>query len=211
LYTLEARNLLTDRVTELTGARLTTSFGRIGRVNRDLPPGWVEKLTKTLNKVEDLAAEVDALLTRNRIFTDRTRGTGVITRAIVAEPTPPPPAGAPEGIAAMVVDAGAADLAPPVREQETEVDAGSQAVAAIEAAVDAGDELVSDPVVTIAQTIERPAGAWLQAKIRNRGRVTMGTIDAPASGHVIWITPTEREVKKAPSSASSPPAEGEST
>jgi len=80
LYALEARDLLTDRVTELTGARLTTSFGRIGGVNRDLPPGWVEKLTKTLNKVEELAAEVDALLTRNRIFTDRTRGTGVITK-----------------------------------------------------------------------------------------------------------------------------------
>lgn len=79
LYALEARELLTDRVTELTGARLTTSFGRIGGVNRDLPPGWVEKVTKTLIKVEELASEVDALLTRNRIFTDRTRGTGVVT------------------------------------------------------------------------------------------------------------------------------------
>ncbi len=80
LYALEARELLTDRVTELTGARLTTSFGRIGGVNRDLPPGWVEKVTKTLIKVEELAAEVDALLTRNRIFTDRVRGTGVVTK-----------------------------------------------------------------------------------------------------------------------------------
>jgi NADH-quinone oxidoreductase subunit D len=79
LYALEARELLTDRVTELTGARLTTSFGRIGGVNRDLPPGWVEKVTKSLIKVEELAAEVDALLTRNRIFTDRVRGTGVVT------------------------------------------------------------------------------------------------------------------------------------
>lgn len=80
LYALEARELITDRVTELTGARLTTSFGRIGGVNRDLPAGWVDKVTKTLIKVEELAAEVDALLTRNRIFTDRTRGTGLITR-----------------------------------------------------------------------------------------------------------------------------------
>ncbi len=81
LYALEARELLTDRVTELTGARLTTSFGRIGGVNRDLPPGWVEKLSKSLDKIEELGSEVDALLTRNRIFTDRTRGTGVITKA----------------------------------------------------------------------------------------------------------------------------------
>jgi NADH-quinone oxidoreductase subunit D len=35
---------------------------------------------KSLKKIEELAAEVDALLCRNRIFTDRTRGTGVITR-----------------------------------------------------------------------------------------------------------------------------------
>ncbi|HEY1086887.1 MAG TPA: NADH dehydrogenase (quinone) subunit D [Archangium sp.] len=79
LYAMEARELITDRVTELTGARLTTSYGRIGGVNRDLPEGWAEKTLKSLVKIEELAAEVDALLTRNRIFTDRTRGTGVIT------------------------------------------------------------------------------------------------------------------------------------
>jgi NADH-quinone oxidoreductase subunit D len=80
LYAIEARELITDRVTELTGARLTTSYGRIGGLNRDLPPGWAEKVLKSLVKIEELAAEVDALLTRNRIFTDRTRGTGVITK-----------------------------------------------------------------------------------------------------------------------------------
>jgi NADH-quinone oxidoreductase subunit D len=80
LYGVEARELITDRVTELTGARLTTSFGRIGGLNRDLPPGWVEKVEKSLKKIEELAAEVDSLLCRNRIFTDRTRGTGLITK-----------------------------------------------------------------------------------------------------------------------------------
>jgi NADH-quinone oxidoreductase subunit D len=80
LYALEARELITDRVTELTGARLTTSYGRIGGLNRDLPDGWAEKTLKSLLKIEELSAEVDALLTRNRIFTDRTRGTGVITK-----------------------------------------------------------------------------------------------------------------------------------
>ncbi|MDQ3264647.1 MAG: NADH-quinone oxidoreductase subunit D [Myxococcota bacterium] len=79
LYGLEARELVMDRVTELTGARLTTSFGRVGGVNRDLPPGWIEKVIKTLDKVKELASEVDALLTKNRIFTDRMRGTGVIS------------------------------------------------------------------------------------------------------------------------------------
>lgn len=80
LYAIEARELITDRVTELTGARLTTSYGRIGGLNRDVPPGWQDKVLRTLVKFEELTAEVDALLSRNRIFTDRTKGTGVITK-----------------------------------------------------------------------------------------------------------------------------------
>lgn len=78
LYAIEARELLWDRVTELTGARLTTSFGRPGGCERDLPPGWGEKVLASLDKSAALADEIDGLLTRNRIFLDRTRGTGTI-------------------------------------------------------------------------------------------------------------------------------------
>ena len=81
LYGIEARELIQDRVTELTGARLTTNYGRVGGLNRDLPPGWGDKVLRTLTKVEELCGEVSALLTHNRIFTDRCRGTGVITTA----------------------------------------------------------------------------------------------------------------------------------
>ena len=80
LYAMEARELITDRVTELTGARLTTSYGRIGGLNRDIPEGWADKVAKSMVKIEEVASEMDALLSRNRIFTDRTRGTGVITK-----------------------------------------------------------------------------------------------------------------------------------
>lgn len=81
LYAIKARELLVDRVTELTGARLTTTFGRVGGLNRDLPDGWVEKVLKTLDQIVELRDEVDGLLTRNRIFVDRMKGTGVITAA----------------------------------------------------------------------------------------------------------------------------------
>jgi NADH-quinone oxidoreductase subunit D len=80
LYGLEARELLWDRVAELTGARMTTSYTRIGGVANDIPPGWIEKLEATLVRVADLREEVDKLLTKNRIFVDRTRGTGVISK-----------------------------------------------------------------------------------------------------------------------------------
>ena len=79
LYALEGRELIMDRVTELTGARLTTSYGRVGGLNRDLPPGWKERVIKTLDKVQGLIVEVDTLLTKNRIFVDRTKNTGIIS------------------------------------------------------------------------------------------------------------------------------------
>jgi NADH-quinone oxidoreductase subunit D len=39
----------------------------------------VEKTLKTLDKIEGLLGEMDGLLTKNRIFTDRVRGTGIIS------------------------------------------------------------------------------------------------------------------------------------
>ncbi|MHB8416933.1 MAG: NADH-quinone oxidoreductase subunit D [Myxococcales bacterium] len=78
LYAIEARELLWDRVAEVTGARLTTSYTRIGGVERDLPEGFLPKLADTLARVAELREEIDALLTRNRIFLDRTVGTGII-------------------------------------------------------------------------------------------------------------------------------------
>ncbi|MFP2933144.1 NADH dehydrogenase (quinone) subunit D [Pyxidicoccus sp. 3LG] len=79
LFAMEFRELLHDRTAELTGARLTTSFGRVGGINRDLPEGWIQKVHKSLDRGLELIDEMDALLTRNRIFVDRTKGTGVIT------------------------------------------------------------------------------------------------------------------------------------
>ena len=79
LYAIEGRELIMDRVSELTGARLTTTFGRVGGLNRDLPDGWIDRVTRTLDKIQELLGEVDGLLTANRIFVDRMRGTGVIT------------------------------------------------------------------------------------------------------------------------------------
>ncbi|HUM12883.1 MAG TPA: NADH dehydrogenase (quinone) subunit D [Myxococcaceae bacterium] len=79
LYAIEGREQIMDRVSELTGARLTTSFGRVGGLNRDLPEGWIDRVGKTLDRIHELLGEVDGLLTNNRIFVDRMRGTGVIT------------------------------------------------------------------------------------------------------------------------------------
>jgi NADH-quinone oxidoreductase subunit D len=80
LYAIEARDLIYDRLAELCGARLTSNYARIGGVSRDVPEGWVEKMTQTLDRAAALREEIDQLLTRNRIFVDRTRGTGKVSR-----------------------------------------------------------------------------------------------------------------------------------
>jgi len=80
LYAVEARDLIYDRLTELCGARVTSNYVRIGGVSRDLPEGWVEKMLATLDRAALLRDEIDALLSRNRIFIDRCRGVAKVSR-----------------------------------------------------------------------------------------------------------------------------------
>jgi NADH-quinone oxidoreductase subunit D len=79
-FTIEARDLIWDRLTEICGARLTSNYARVGGVARDMPEGWAEKTLATLDRVVEINAEIDGLLTANRIFVDRTKGTGKISR-----------------------------------------------------------------------------------------------------------------------------------
>lgn len=80
LHTFTEREKIYNLIESLTGARFTTSYTRIGGVSRDLPKGWIEDLKHFLKGAEVAVNEVDALLTRNRIFVDRTKDVGVITR-----------------------------------------------------------------------------------------------------------------------------------
>src|SRR6266542_3897727 len=74
LYTLEEREKLYKLFEELTGARFTTSYTRIGGVTRDVPAGWLENVGTFCDKFLPALEEILALLTRNKIFTDRTVG-----------------------------------------------------------------------------------------------------------------------------------------
>jgi NADH-quinone oxidoreductase subunit D len=80
LHTFTEREKIYDLCESLTGARFTTSYTRIGGVSRDLPPGWVEQCRKFLKEVVVNFDESEKLLTRNRIFVDRTRDIGVISK-----------------------------------------------------------------------------------------------------------------------------------
>jgi NADH-quinone oxidoreductase subunit D len=80
MYTFTEREKLYTLFEELTGARFTTSYTRIGGVARDIPEGWLGRVTDFINGVLPVLDEIDKLLTRNRIFVDRTQGVGAISR-----------------------------------------------------------------------------------------------------------------------------------
>ena len=80
LYFVEAREYLWDLIEELTGARMTTSYTRVGGLAHDLPDGFVEHTREALTKVEKLIADGAGLITRNRIFIDRMKNVGVISQ-----------------------------------------------------------------------------------------------------------------------------------
>jgi NADH-quinone oxidoreductase subunit D len=81
LYGVQARELLWDRIEELSGARMTTSYGRVGGLNKDLPDGWEAAVVASRADVERLVVDIDKLLTRNRIFYDRMAGVGGLSAA----------------------------------------------------------------------------------------------------------------------------------
>jgi NADH-quinone oxidoreductase subunit D len=80
LHTFTEREKIYNLIEALTGARFTTTYTRIGGLSRDLPPGWVEQCRKFLGEVVVNFDESEKLLTRNRIFVDRTRDIGVISK-----------------------------------------------------------------------------------------------------------------------------------
>jgi NADH-quinone oxidoreductase subunit D len=80
LYTFTEREKLYTLFEELTGARFTTSYTRIGGLSRDLPDGWLPKVEKFCDTFLPVLADVENLLTRNRIWMDRTEGVGVISK-----------------------------------------------------------------------------------------------------------------------------------
>jgi NADH-quinone oxidoreductase subunit D len=80
LYMMKAREYLWDTIEFTTGARMTTSFIRIGGVRADLHPDWRGSLSTALRETRKVLKDVSGLLDKNSIFVGRTRGVGVISK-----------------------------------------------------------------------------------------------------------------------------------
>jgi NADH-quinone oxidoreductase subunit D len=75
----QEREKIYELYEEICGARLTTNVGRIGGFERDFSPEFHRKLNDFLRTFPKIFNEFNSLLSRNRIFMDRTRGAGPIS------------------------------------------------------------------------------------------------------------------------------------
>jgi NADH-quinone oxidoreductase subunit D len=80
LYCLNEREKLYKLFEELTGARFTTSYTRVGGVTRDVPEGWLGRVNAFCDQFLPILEETLTLLTRNKIFMDRTVDVGIISK-----------------------------------------------------------------------------------------------------------------------------------
>ncbi|MBK8322431.1 MAG: NADH-quinone oxidoreductase subunit D [Betaproteobacteria bacterium] len=81
LYLVMIRDYMYEHIADLTGARVTHSYGRIGGLARDLPEGWLARLEEILVQSDDFLGRAHGLVDRNRIFIDRMRDVGVISQS----------------------------------------------------------------------------------------------------------------------------------
>jgi NADH-quinone oxidoreductase subunit D len=79
LYVMQYRELIYEIYEEVCGSRLTTNIGRIGGFERNFSSTAFTKLEKFLKEYPKVLKEFENLLTRNRIFMERTIGAGPIS------------------------------------------------------------------------------------------------------------------------------------
>ena len=79
LYCFKERERVYDILEIVCGARLTTSYPRVGGLPDELPDNFEEAIRNFLKIFPKTLDEVDKLLTRNRIFIERTKGVAKIS------------------------------------------------------------------------------------------------------------------------------------
>ena len=80
LYGIEARELIWDLIESLCGARVTSNYIRIGGVKHDMPATFPAQCRDSIAKIRGLLRDFDDVITSNRIFVDRLKHTGVISK-----------------------------------------------------------------------------------------------------------------------------------
>ncbi|MGG3469496.1 NADH-quinone oxidoreductase subunit D [Neobacillus pocheonensis] len=80
IYAFRDREMIINMLNELSGARLTFNYMRVGGVKWDAPEGWIEKVKDFVPYMREQLAGYHSLVSGNEIFLDRVRGIGKYTK-----------------------------------------------------------------------------------------------------------------------------------
>jgi NADH-quinone oxidoreductase subunit D len=79
LYVFQQREHIYEIYEQICGSRLTTNIGRIGGFERDFDDNVIGRIKQFLKEFPIVWSEFESMLSRNRIFMDRTIGVGGIS------------------------------------------------------------------------------------------------------------------------------------
>ncbi len=80
LFCFKERERIYEILEMVCGARLTTSYPRVGGLPMDLPEDFSDTIRNFLKIFPGTLSEIDRLLTRNKIWIDRTKEVAVISK-----------------------------------------------------------------------------------------------------------------------------------
>jgi len=80
LYAFREREMIVNLLNELSGARLTFNYMRVGGVKWDAPDGWIEKVREFIPYMREQLKGYHDLVTGNEIFMKRIIGVGTYTK-----------------------------------------------------------------------------------------------------------------------------------
>jgi NADH-quinone oxidoreductase subunit D len=80
MYAFYQREVLYDIFETLCGARFTNSYTRVGGLMYDMTPLVIDKIRAFVKDFPKTLDDMERLLNRNRIFIDRTKGVGVLSK-----------------------------------------------------------------------------------------------------------------------------------
>jgi NADH-quinone oxidoreductase subunit D len=81
LYAFYQREIIYDIIETLSGQRFHPSYTRTGGLSQDFTPLVIEKIRTFIKTFPQTLDDMERLLNRNRIFVDRTKGVGVLSKA----------------------------------------------------------------------------------------------------------------------------------
>ncbi|MCF7810289.1 NADH-quinone oxidoreductase subunit D [bacterium] len=80
LYTMKAREYVYELIEMACGARVTTNWTRVGGLSMDVPPDFADAIKARIPSIRIVNDEFNKLLTKNRIFIDRVKDVGCMTK-----------------------------------------------------------------------------------------------------------------------------------